>query len=107
MKFFWLVCVVMLFSDLGLSQRTDPGSESELAEITARGRMLFDYDFAAWNSTDAVLALKPTQGSFDKYIVQKTATGWTVAYGKLNADRSKFLIAFEAVQDKSPAAFKV
>jgi hypothetical protein len=107
MKFFWLVCVVLLFSVIGLSQRTEPGSESELAEISARGRMLFDYDFAAWNSTDAVLALKPAPGGFDKYIAQKTATGWTVAYGKLNADQSKFLIAFEAAQDKSPATFKV
>lgn len=107
MKFFTSFLVVLLFTFAGLAQRTEPASKTEVAEITERGRMLFDYDFAAWNSTDAVLALKPPAGSFDKYIGQKSATGWTVAYGKLNANRNKFLIAYEATQNATPKDFNV
>lgn len=107
MKFFASFLVVLLFTFAGLAQRTEPASKSELAELTERGRMFFDYDFAAWNSTDAVLALRPPAGSFDKYIGQKTGTGWKVAYGQLNATRDKFVIAYEATQGATPKDFNV
>lgn len=88
-------------------QREKPGTQAELDEITARGRALYEYDVAAWHSTDAVLALKPAEGSFAMYIGKKTDKGWTVAYGKFNDKRDKFLIVYEAVQGATPKEFKV
>ncbi len=107
MKLFTSFIVVLLFTFVGLAQRTAPASKTELVEITERGRMLYAYDVAAWHSTDAVIALSPLEGSFVRYIAQKTASGWNVAYGKLNEKRDKFLIAYEAVQGATPKEFKV
>lgn len=107
MKLFTSFFIVLLFTFAGLAQRTEPASKTELVEITERGRMLFDYDVAAWHSTDAVMELSPPKGSFVRYIAQKNGSNWTVAYGKLNEKRDKFLIAYEAVQGATPQEFKV
>jgi len=107
MKLFISFLVVLLFTFAALAQRSEPASKTELAEITERGRMLFNYDVAAWHSTDAVVALSPPKGSFARYIAQKSTSGWTVAYGKLNDARDKFNIAYEAVQGSTPKEFKV
>lgn len=89
------------------AQRTTPGSEAELAAITERGRNLYAYDLAAWHSTDAVLALKPTPGSFESYVAQSKGNKWEVVYGKLNADKDRYLIVYEATQGNSPTEFAV
>ena len=75
-----------------------PPSASELAEISARGRALADYDAAAWHGTDAVMALKPPQGSFQLYIARKSEYGWVVVFGRFDETRSRFLIVYEARQ---------
>jgi hypothetical protein len=75
-----------------------PPTESELAEITARGRALAAYDFASWHGTDAVMALKPVEGSVRRYIARLTPKGWVVAFGRLTAARDTFLVAYEAVR---------
>lgn len=87
--------------------RDKPAAQAELDQITARGRALYEYDVAAWHSTDAVLALKPAEGSFTFYIGKKTDKGWTVAYGKLSDKKDKYLIAYEAAQGASVREFKV
>lgn len=107
MKLFTSFFIVLLFTFVGLAQRTAPASKTKLAEITERGQMLYAYDVAAWHSTDAVVELSPTEGSFVRYIAQKNGSVWTVAYGKLNEKRDKFLIAYEAVQGASLQEFKV
>ncbi len=107
MKILTSLLIVLLCTFTGLAQRTEPAAKSELAEITERGRMLFDYDVAAWHSTDAVMELSPPEGSFTRYIAQKNGAGWTVAYGKLNEKHDKFLILYEAAQGATPAEFKV
>ena len=107
MKLFTSFVIVLLFTFVGLAQRTTPASKAELAEITERGQMLYAYDVAAWHSTDAVMELSPSEGSFVRYIAQKNGSGWVVAYGKLNEKRDKFLIAYEATQGATPKEFKV
>jgi hypothetical protein len=107
MKILTSIIIVLLFTVVVLAQRTEPASKTELTEITERGRMLYAYDVAAWHSTDAVMALSPPEGSFARYIAQKNASGWTVAYGKLNEKRDKFLIAYEATQGATPKEFIV
>lgn len=84
-----------------------PASQVELAAITERGRMLYAYDEATWHATDAVLAMKPAEGQVKRYIGQKTAKGWVVAFGRLNESRDRFLVAYEAIEGKSPKEFEV
>jgi hypothetical protein len=78
-----------------------------LAEITERGRQLAEYDVAAWHATDAVLAMKPKEGSVARYLAKKTDNGWAVAFGRLNEKRDTFLIVYEANQGASPKEFNV
>ncbi|MCO6510862.1 MAG: hypothetical protein J5I65_08720 [Aridibacter famidurans] len=107
MKFVLAVSLVLSLSLATFPQRTEPASKEELAEITARGRMLYDYDVAAWHSTDAVMALSPPEGSIERYIARKEGAGWVVVYGRLNETRDKFLVVYEARQGKAPTEFDV
>lgn len=103
-----LIFIILAAAALPIAaQRKDPPTEKELAEITARGRMLAEYDAAAWHSTDAVMALSPKEGSIARYVAKKTGSGWMVAYGRFNEKRDKFLIVYEAAQGKTPQEFKV
>jgi len=97
----------LLLSSVAVAQRTKPPEPAELEAITARGRILAEYDVAAWHSTDAVVALSPPKGSFEGFIARKSASGWTVVYGRLNESGDKYLIAYEAVQQSTPSDFKV
>ncbi len=78
-----------------------------LAEITERGRLLAEYDAAAWHSTDAVLALKPAEGSLGRYVAKKTGSTWIVVYGKLSDARDKFLISYAATREQASDQFAV
>lgn len=102
-----LILVIGLSASATLAQRSSPPSKAELAEITERGRQLAEYDVAAWHATDAVLALKPLEGSVARYIAKKTNNGWVVAFGRFNEKRDKFLIVYEANQGASPKEFSV
>lgn len=73
-------------------------STAELAAITTRGRLLAEYDTAAWHATDAVLATTPKEKSSGRYIGHKTDSGWVVDFGRLSASGDKFLVAHEAIQ---------
>lgn len=114
MKAFYVRAAAVLFvlfiaaCPLSAQTKKEPPSQAVLAEISARGRALFEYDTAAWYSTDAVQALKPKEGSIERYVAKRMPSGgWVVAYGRLNEKRDKFLIAYEAVQGDSPQEFKV
>ena len=80
-------------------------SPEELAAITARGRMLAEYDVAAWHATDVIQDMKPQSGSFRYYIARKTSAGWVVVFGRLSEARDKFLILYQASQGTAPEFF--
>jgi hypothetical protein len=98
---------LVLCSPLVSAQQSKPLSDPELVAITSRGRFLAEYDFASWNATDAVLALKPPKGIVSRYIARKTDAGWVVAFGRFNETKEAFLIAYEASQGGSPKEFNV
>jgi len=102
-----LVIVMILCAPSVFAQKSKPLSASEAAAITARGRFLFDYDTASWHATDAVLALKPVEGSVGRYIARRTDAGWVVAFGRFNETKDAFLIVYEATQGSSPQQFTV
>ncbi len=103
-----ILTLVLLVSVVPASaQRTSPPSKAELAQITERGRQLAAYDVAAWYASDAVVALKPAEGSVGRYIARKNGDVWIVAFGRLNEKRDKFLIAYEATQGTNAKEFSV
>ena len=78
------------------------GFRSELDAITARGRLLAEYDRAAWHATDAVLALHPDQRAVRGYLARRRADGlWEVVFGRLDATTNAFVIAYRAVQQNA------
>jgi hypothetical protein len=82
-------------------------SDQELAAITQRGTMLAGYDQAAWHAADALELAQPAAGKIQRYIARQTATGWTVDFGRLSPDGTKFLTAYEAIQTDAPTHFAV
>jgi hypothetical protein len=90
---------------MALAEKTAPLSKEQLAEISARGRMLAEYDQAAWHATDAVMATHPKPDNDSRFVCRKPGATWTCVFGRLAAD--KLLIDYEAVQEGSPQDFQV
>jgi hypothetical protein len=106
-----VLVAVLLTSCLSLAEKkTKAGplpSADELAAITARGRILAEYDVAAWHASDAVVELKPDKTVSPFYIARQTANGWEVAFGRLSESRDRFLIVYQAFQGATPVEFTV
>src|SRR5215469_12288533 len=98
-----LITALVGFS--GVLASAQIASESELAAITARGRLLYEYDQAAWHATDAVRATDPPKELLGRYIAWKTDAGWVVAFGRLNETKDAFLIAVMATEGASGQPF--
>jgi len=98
MKFLPLLCCALCFvPPLEAMAQSAPASPEQLAAITARGRALEAYDQAAWHGTDAAQAVADGNTAGLKYfIAQKTAGGWTVDFGNLDASGTTFLTVLEA-----------
>jgi hypothetical protein len=101
------VACVGLFLIPPQAQVPSKPSDAELAAITKRGVLLAGYDAAAWNSTDAVMAIHPKEGSAGRYIARKTEAGWVVDFGRLNEAGDKFSVAYEAIETRSLGSFEV
>lgn len=85
---------------------TAPTSE-ELAAITERGRLLHEYDQAAWHASDAVQMANPKNVEGQRYIAKKENGKWVVVFGKLSDDRTRFGISFEASEQATLRQFAV
>src|SRR5690349_23472716 len=82
-------------------------TEEALAAITERGRLLYEYDQAAWHASDAVQMANPRNVEGQRYVARKEAAKWTVVFGKLNDDRSRFAISYEAQEQATLRQFSV
>lgn len=105
--FLGLIIAVIFCAPAVLAQNGTPLSDSDLAAVTARGRLLAAYDTAAWHATDAVLALKPAQGAVGRYIARKTDAGWVVVFGRFDETKDAFMVAYEATQGSDARQFTV
>ncbi len=105
-KRFGIVTLLLFLSFTCLAEKKKPDSPV-MADVTARGRALYEYDQAAWHATDAVQATSPPTASLGRYIARKSGTGWTVVFGHLNEHRDRFLIGCEATQGASSREFAV
>jgi hypothetical protein len=88
-------------------QNASPPATEELSAITKRGKMLYEYDQAAWHATDAVQTANPQTVEGQLYIARKENGKWTVVFGKLSDDKSRFGITYEADQQENPREFAV
>jgi len=93
-----VAAVSLLGSGAGARASSRP-SDTDLAVITARGRMLAAYDTAAWQATDAVMATHPKAEPSGRYIAHLTEAGWVVDFGRLNGAGDRFLVDYEATSD--------
>jgi len=104
---FALLILPSLFA-IGLpAPQTLRPSDAELAAITARGRALAAYDEAAWHATDALQTANPKTAQGQHCLARFAEERWTVVFGYLNPDRTKFLVSYEAVQGNKPHLFSV
>jgi hypothetical protein len=103
-----VVLAVAMSLVLSLEARaSNKPSAAELAAVSERGRLLAEYDSAAWQATDAVMAAHPQADPSGRYIAHKTEAGSVVDFGRLSATGDKFLVAYEATQTGSPARFQL
>ena len=99
---FLVLCAIPCFA----KKKEPPPPDPAWAGITARGRMLAEFDVAGWHGTDAVLAGNPDMRGITGYLARKTAAGRVVVFGQLNDTRDKYLISYQAMQGATPQEFK-
>ncbi|HEY4320385.1 MAG TPA: 6-bladed beta-propeller [Gemmatimonadales bacterium] len=81
-------------------------ADSTLAAITARGRMLQQYDIAAWHGGDAIMALHPQPGEVTTSIATRNPDGsWLLNYGRLSAKKDIFYVTYRATQVDADSSF--
>ncbi|MBS1839882.1 MAG: hypothetical protein JSS69_11760 [Acidobacteria bacterium] len=104
-------CAICLFTAIcaasANAQKAEPPSVQELMAISERGILLNEYDQAAWHASDAVQTANPKTIEGQRWVAKKENDKWTVAFGKLNAEKTAFEIHYEAVQQTKPQEFSV
>lgn len=98
--------LAVLLPPAGAQEFQTPTTE-ELAAVTERGRMLYEYDQAAWHSTDAVQTANPKTVEGQRYIARKVNGNWTVVFGKLHDEGRRFAITYEASEQATLRDFAV
>lgn len=99
---------ILLVAPPGTADQWGRPDQAALDAVTERGRMLAQYDRAASYATDAVQATSPDNDKVRRYIAVKEKTGWKVLFGRLNASKQTFLVAYEATaKDAALTSFAV
>jgi hypothetical protein len=91
----------------GQARRSTGPFDADLTAITERGRALAAYDQAVWHATDAVQTANPKTVQGQRYLARLENQRWTVVFGFLSPDKTKFLITYEAAQGNKPQSFSV
>ena len=104
------ISVVALVTSIDIAARaqdTTTPTTGELAAIAERGRLLYEYDQAAWHASDAVQMANPKNIERQRYIAKKENGKWTVVFGRLNEEHSRFGITYEADEQATLRQFAV
>ncbi|MCU0649033.1 MAG: hypothetical protein MUF00_13615 [Gemmatimonadaceae bacterium] len=88
-------------SPAATSARLAPPAPDSLEAITRRGYQLANYDAAAWQGTDAVMALRPARDAFTTYLAREIGGRWTVSFGSLSPGGDTLRVTYEAVAGTS------
>lgn len=99
-KRFLLATILILSASAGLKAQSVKSNgtptPAQLAAVTARGKLLAEYDAAAWHATDAVEALQPDHTAAPVYLARKVKGQWEVVFGRLQMEADTFLIVYRA-----------
>ncbi len=102
------VAGIAFFSLIPRQARRSAGPfDVDLSAITERGRVLAAYDQAAWHATDTVQMANPKTAQGQHSLARLVNERWTVVFGYLNPNKTKFLITYEARQGNKPQSFNV
>src|SRR2546425_5727457 len=99
--------LVLLLLGVTTARAAGQASTSELEGITTRGRMLAEYDVAAWTATDEITALNPPAGAITGYVARRGDRGWQITFGHFSAARDTFLVTYVATQLADGPSFTV
>jgi len=106
MKALAFCCALITVAGALLCQEPNPPADSTLAGITARGRLLAQYDVAAWHGGDALGALNPAGNEISCAVARPMSDGrWEVLYGRLTAAKDTFYVRYHAMQTNADSAF--
>jgi hypothetical protein len=81
----------------GLAFAQGQPTQSQLDEISARGRALAGYQRAAWNASAQLMAMNPAPVKVQRYVAYHADSGWVVAFGTLNTERDTFYVSYIAI----------
>jgi hypothetical protein len=101
-----LVTLLILVTFIPFAAKKKPVNPI-MADVTARGLALYEYDQAAWHASDALEAIHPDTQVLGRYIAHKSGAVWEVAFGRLNQARDAFLVAYQATQGTSTQEYTV
>ncbi len=102
-----MAAATTLMGQRAAAQEAVPTTAEELSAIAERGRLLYEYDQAAWHASDAVQLANPKNVEGQRYIAKKENGKWTVVFGKLNENRTRFDISYEADEQATLRQFVV
>jgi hypothetical protein len=101
------VSFIVFLASISLAGKKKPELDPVMPDVTDRGRVLFEYDQAAWHASDTLQATQPPAQSLGRYIARKSDAGWEVAFGHLDDGRDKFVVAYEATEGATLQEFTV
>ena len=84
-----------------------PPDQEALDLVTERGLELVDYDAATAAATDAIAKINVNSKLVEHIIAHEEEDKWIVSFGKLNAKKDAFVVAYEAVEGDEPGDFRL
>ena len=72
-------------------------AQTQLDEISVRGRALAGYQRAALFASTQLMATNPDPGRVQRYVAYHADSGWVVAFGRLNSTRDTFYVSHIAI----------
>lgn len=84
-----VVALVMMISTGSFADARAPGETDRVAAVLARGNLLYDYDQAAWHTTDVMLRQvpRPRLAEIKAWLVEPDGEGLSVLYYGYDGDR--------------------
>jgi hypothetical protein len=91
------IAVVTLVPLVSRAATSQTPTDSALAGITARGRLLAQHDAASWQATDALQALTKDLSGLNVSVALRDSAGrWIVRFGRLATSQDTFFVMFTA-----------
>src|SRR5437868_1370022 len=91
------LCTLVLLGAPAIVVAQTAPTQSQLDEISARGRALAGYQRAAWTASAQLFATNPDPWKVQRYVAYHADSGWVVAFGRLSVERDTFYVSHIAI----------